>query len=153
MYAHTKPFKILELQTCKLWFYPKLTMVFPKSKFLAIIFKGVPLSSRVPTFYTSMSKICILWMILPRTYEEILEIFQVVGRGVPTSALWMCDVVILQCEVGGVLFTTHLTDQMHVTITNKIYVLNRLIWLCLLQTMGTEFKISYKYKYLHTMQR
>ena len=153
MYAHTKPFQILELQTCKQWFYPKLWYSQSPSKYLAIIFKGVPLSSRVPTFYTSMSKICILWMILPRTYEEILEIFQVVGRGVPTSALWMCDVVILQCEVGGVLFTTHLTDQMHVTITNKIYVLNKLIWLCLLQTMGTEFKISYKYKYLHTMQR
>ena len=63
-------------------------------------------------------------MILPSTYEEILDIFQVEECRHP---LRECDVVILQCEVGGVLFTTHLTDQMHVTITNKIYVLNRLI--------------------------
>ena len=62
-------------------------------------------------------------MILPSTYEEILDIFQEEECRHP---LCECDVVILQCEVGGVSFTTW---QMHVTITHKIYVLNRLIWL------------------------
>ena len=67
-------------------------------------------------------------MILPSTYEEILDIFQVEECRHP---LWECDVVILQWKVGGVSW------QMHVTITHKIYVLNRLIWLWSVQAQPT----------------